>query len=84
MVNKDFRPRTQKTFERSNVLGNDDAATKQKDGALHNANSTRKENNWRSNVFADAKLDSPTRKKLGRADNGKAGLYGDHHGEEIW
>ena len=78
------RPRNQNTFSRSNVLGNDDAATKMKDGGLHNAVSTRKENNWNSNVFADAKLDSPTRKKLGRADNGRGGLYGDSHGSENW
>lgn len=55
-----------------------------KDGGLHNAVSTRKENNWQSNVFADAKLDSPTRKKLGRADNGRSNLYGDSHGSNNW
>ena len=51
---------------------------------MHNAVSTRKETNWESNVFAPAKLDSPTRRKLGRADNGKAGLYGDDHDSKDW
>jgi hypothetical protein len=46
MASKETRQRNQHTFARSNVLGNDDAATKLKDGALHNAVSTRKENNW--------------------------------------
>ena len=59
------------------MLGNDDAATKVKDGNLHNANSTRKETNWSSNVFADSKLNPVTRKKLGREDIGNGGLYGD-------
>jgi hypothetical protein len=29
-------------------------------------------------------LDSPTRKKLGRVDNGRGGLYGDDHGSVNW
>jgi len=29
-------------------------------------------------------LNEPTRKKLGRADNGREGLYGDAHGSSNW
>jgi|APSaa5957512535_1039671.scaffolds.fasta_scaffold50075_3 hypothetical protein len=65
-------------------MGNDEAAIKTKDGILHNSISTRKETNWQSNVFADPKLDQPTRKKLGREDNGRQGLYGDEHGSDNW
>ena len=65
-------------------MGNDDAATKMKDGNLHNANSTRNEQKWQSNVFADAKLDPPTRKPLGQKDKGNGGLYGDDHGSKNW
>jgi hypothetical protein len=35
-------------------------------------------------VFADPKLDPPTRKKLGRDDAGKGNLYGDSHGSNNW
>jgi hypothetical protein len=78
------KQRHQNTYARSNVLGNDDAATKERDGGLHNAISTRKETNWSSNVFADPQLNPINRKKLGREDNGRAGLYGDEHGSSDW
>ena len=35
-------------------------------------------------MFADAKLDPPTRKPLGQADKGRGGLYGDDHGSHNW
>lgn len=39
---------------------------------------------WKSNIFADAKLAAPTRKALGRADNGRGALYGDTEGSSTW
>lgn len=49
---KDPKMRQSNTFARSNVLGNDEAALKMKDGDLHHPISTRVENNWQSNVFS--------------------------------
>lgn len=45
---------------------------------------TQKASNWESNIFAAAKLDAPTRKKIGRADNGRGALYGDTEGSSSW
>ena len=54
-ASKDLRMRQSNTFARSNVIGNDEAALKQSDGTLHHALSTRKEENWRSDVFGGPK-----------------------------
>lgn len=48
------------------------------DGGLHKPISTRNENKWQSNVFGEPIQNPVTRKKLGQADNGRAGLYGDN------
>ena len=37
----------------------------------------RTENNWKSSIFAEPKQNPVTRKKIGRADNGRGALYGD-------
>ena len=52
---KDLRQRQSNTFARSNVMGNDEAALKNKDGSLHHALSTRKDDRWNSSVFAGPK-----------------------------
>jgi hypothetical protein len=47
-----LKSRDSRTFARSDVMGNDEAALKGKDGNLHNALSTRMNDKWSSNVFA--------------------------------
>lgn len=78
------RERQSNTFARSNVIGNDEAALKQRDGALHNAISTRKETKWESNVFSGPKQNAVTRKDLAPQNAGRSGLYGDVEGSESW
>ena len=69
--------RGSRTFAPSNVLGNEESATKKLDGNLHHAITTRNEPNWSSNVFAGAKPEVTRRKNLARGDAGRGGLYGD-------
>ena len=84
MNTKDQRQRQSNTFARSDVLGNDEAAQKQKDGALHHAISTRDENNWQSNVFAGPKQNPTNRKVLSKAGAGKDGLWGNDGGADTY
>lgn len=51
-VVKETKGRHTNTYARSNVIGNDDAATKERDGAMH-APVARKEGNWKSSIFAE-------------------------------
>lgn len=76
--------RNSNTYARSNVMGNDDAATKKQDGQMHSKISTRKEAKWESTVFGDPTQNPCNRRKLGREDNGRGGLYGDNEGSETW
>ena len=83
MVQKDMRPREQRTFARSNVLGNDEAATRGNDGNLHKP-VARDEGKWQSNVFAGPKANPITRKNLEGKGAGKGGLYGDSEPSSEW
>jgi hypothetical protein len=55
-----------------------------RDGGLHNALSTRQEENWRSDVFSGPKQNPTNRKILSKGDAGKGGLWGDDGGEECY
>ena len=83
-VQKDLRPRDSRTFARSNVMGNDDAADKMNDGGLHKPISTRNEGKWGSNVFGEAEANRITRKNLEPSSIGKGGLYGERDEREDW
>lgn len=74
---KDQRPRDSRTFARSDVMGNDEAACKGKEGDLHHALTTRAEPKWESNVFATPKQDRLVRKNLEPNGAGRGGLYGE-------
>ena len=84
MAQKDLRQRQSNTFARSNVIGNDDAATKMADGELHKPISTRQEANWRSDVFSGPKQNPTNRKVLSKGDAGKGGLWGDDGGSDCY
>lgn len=81
-VQKDMRPRESRTFARSDVMGNDEAACKAAEGGLHHALTTRKDLKWESNVFAAPKADRLVRKNLEPGGAGRGGLYGDQ-GEDF-
>jgi hypothetical protein len=81
MQDKDIRMRQSNTFARSNVIGNDEAALKMRDGALHHPISTRQEANWKSDVFSGPKQNPTNRKILAKGDAGKGGLWGDDGGD---
>lgn len=81
---KDLRMRQSNTFARSNVIGTDEAALKMQDGALHHPISTRKETNWKSDVFSGPRSNPTNRKVLAKGDAGKGGLWGDDGGAETY
>ena len=76
--------RQSNTFARSNVLGNDEAALKMRDGDLHHPISTRVENNWQSNVFSGPQQNPINRKVLAKGDAGKDGLWGNDGGRDTY
>jgi hypothetical protein len=59
-------------------MGNDEAATKEKDGLIGSATiGSRQEKNWGSSVFAGPESNKVNRKVLSKQGCGNAGLYGD-------
>lgn len=72
------------TYQRSNVIGNDEMAQKEKTGGLHNPTLNRKNAKWESTVFAGPIQNTVNRKVLAKGDAGKNGLYGDTVGSETW
>ena len=50
---------------------------------MHHAITTRKEENWSSQVFAGAKQNEVRYRNLARGDAGRGGLYGDDQAEII-
>ena len=73
-----MKQRDSKTFARSNVMGNDDAATKERDGQMTSSTvGSRQEKNWGSSVFAGPESNKVNRKVLSKPGAGNAGLYGD-------
>jgi len=66
------------TYARSNVCGNDEKAINERDGDIYGASAVKRENkNWQSNVFGGAKSEESMRKRLGKGDKGREGLFGD-------
>ena len=55
-----------------------------RDGGFHNANSTRKEANWDSNVFGGPTVNKATRKALAPPTAGKEGIYGNLEQSDTW
>ena len=70
--------RDSKTFTRSNVIGNNENAINERDGTTVGASAVKRDNNnWQSNVFSGPKSNESTRKRLGKGDKGRDGLFGD-------
>ena len=77
MAQKDIKMRNNNTYARSNVIGNDDDAARDRDGNIHGAQNVNRDNkNWQSTVFAGPKMEQSNRVRLGKGDKGRDGLFG--------